>query len=286
MKLILTLLLTSYSLFATSAFINSTELRKLIIKQNTVLLDTTDMKTFNEGHIPSAINIDASLFRQQVGPYQLMNNSTQIQKSVRSFGINNNSHVVIYGHNKSKEILKAGYIALSLIANGFTNVSLLDGGYSEWLEEYEDFISTAKKKITKGNFNANFNPNILVDLKYVKNHIGKVPMIESRPKRYFDAEAQSKGVKRLGHIPNAKSSFWGDKFDADYMLKTNAELKEIFLKENKLNPHKEVIVYCTGGLEASVNWYILHQHLHFKNVKIYDASMREWGNRDDTPMER
>jgi len=286
MKLFLSLLFSATFVFASTAFIEPKELRELIIKTDTVLLDTTDLKTFKKGHIPSAINVDASKFRKQVGPYQLMKSPEEIQKLIRALGINNNSRVVIYGHNKTKEILKAGYIALSLITNGFTNISILDGGYTEWIEEYEDFISTADKDIKEGNFTAQFNPNILVDLKYVQKSIGKVSMIESRPKRYYDAEAQSKGVRRLGHIPKAKSSFWGDKFGSDYMLKADEELKAIYINQNNLTKSKEVIVYCTGGLEASINWYILHQHLNFKDVKIYDASMREWGNRDDTPMEK
>ena len=286
MKFFLSLLFSATFVFSSSAFIEPKELRELIIQTNTVLLDTTDSENFKKGHIPSAVNVDVSNFRKQVGPYQLMKSPEDVQKGIRALGINNNSRVVIYGHNKPKEILKAGYIALALITNGFTNISILDGGYTEWIEEYEDFISTADKDIKEGNFVAHFNPNILVDLKYVRDSIGKVSMIESRTKRYYDAEAQSKGVRRLGHIPKAKSSFWGDKFGSDYMLKTDKELKAIYIDQNELKNDKEVIVYCTGGLEASINWYILHQHLNFKNVKIYDASMREWGNRDDTPMEK
>ena len=286
MKFFLSLLFSATFVFSSSAFIEPKELRELIIQTNTVLLDTTDSENFKKGHIPSAVNVDVSNFRKQVGPYQLMKSPEDVQKGIRALGINNNSRVVIYGHNKPKEILKAGYIALALITNGFTNISILDGGYTEWIEEYEDFISTADKYIKEGNFVAHFNHNILVDLKYVRDSIGKVSMIESRPKRYYDAEAQSKGVRRLGHIPKAKSSFWGDKFGSDYMLKTDKELKAIYIDQNELKNDKEVIVYCTGGLEASINWYILHQHLNFKNVKIYDASMREWGNRDDTPMEK
>ena len=286
MKFFFSLLFSATFVFSSTAFIKPKELRALIIKENTILLDTTDKETFKQGHIPSSINIDAMKLRKQVGPYQLMVSSKKAQKLFRSLGVNNNSHVVIYAHSKKKEFLKAGYIALALVVNGFTNVSILDGGYTEWLEEYEGFISTVNKDIKQGDFTAHFHPNILVDLAYVKKSIGKVSMIESRPKRYYDAQAQSKGVRRLGHIPKAKSSFWGDKFGSDDMLKSDEELKAIYIDKDKLTQDKEVIVYCTGGLEASINWYILHQHFNFKDVKIYDASMREWGNRDDTPLEK
>ena len=174
---------------------------------------------------------------------------------------------------------------MALIANGFTTVSLLNGGWGAW-EDENNAISTTARKIKKGNFVATFNPNILVNLDYVKAHIKKTPMIEARPKIYFTGEKKSNGVKRLGHITGAQSSFWREKFVIDDTLKADKKLDKIFYTHHKLDKNKEVITYCTGGLEASMNWYILSQHFHFKNVKMYDASMREWGNRDDTPLEK
>ncbi len=283
------LLVTVFSfvyLFSWDAFVNPHELREMMTQKNVVLIDTTDEKTFNEGHIPSAIRADISDFRKQVGSYQVMRSPEEIQKIARSLGINNNSTVIFYGHNKPKELLKASYMALVLITNGLQKVSILNGCYEGWLFDYEDFISKAKNNKKEGDFTAKLNPNIVVDLQYVRKNIGKVPMIEARPLCYFNAKAQSKGVKRLGHIAKAQSSAWGNKFEHDRTIKSKDALEEIYLGKNHLNPNKEVITYCTGGLEASMNWYILKQHLHFKDVKLYDASMREWGNRDDTPMEK
>ena len=62
----------------------------------------------------------------------------------------------------------------------------------------------------------------------------------------------------------------------------------MMLSANKMKKDDEVICYCTGGLETSANWYILYQYLGFKNAKIYDGSMRDWGNmdEDDTPLVR
>ena len=290
MKLLLSLLLTSLYLFASDAFVNSEYLQKNLHNKNLVLLDTTDLKTFKKGHIPTARQADISLFRHWVdNTYLLMNSSKKIQETARNLGINNDSQVIIYGHNKNKELLKSSYIALALIANGFHNVSLLEGGYGDWSYEFEDeksAFSTAMPKYKKGNFTAKFNPNILVDKEYVQARINKVPMIEARPKVYFTGEKKSKGVKRLGHIKGASSSYWRDKFNLDDTLKSDKDINAIFLGKNKLNPKKEVIAYCTGGLEASMNWYILTQHLGYKDVKIYDASMKQWGNLDDTPMEK
>ena len=284
MKIVFLLVLFLGQLVASPAFINSTELESQLSKKNLVILDITDFATYKDGHIPNAVNADVFKFRKKVKTYQLMKSSAEVQKIVRSLGINNDSEVVIYGHGKSKELLKSSYVALTLITHGLTKVSILDGAYSDWLFENQTLTSTDIPQVKKGHFVAKYNPNILVDLSYVKDSINKVDMIESRPKSYFDGRDKSKGVRRLGHIPNAMSSFWKEKFNSDNSVLDKEDLEEIYIKTHKLTADKEVIVYCTGGLEASMNWYILSQHLGFKDVKIYDASMREWGNRDDTPM--
>ena len=291
MKLILSLLISSLYLFANDAFVSSEYLKENLNKKNLVILDTTDVKTFNKGHILNARQASISLFRHWMDDktYMLMNSSKEIQKAARGLGINNNSDVIIYGHNKSKELLKSSYIALALITNGSSNVSILNGGYGDFEDEYEDedgLISTETAEYKTGNFVARFNKNILVDMAYVKAHIGKTPMIEARPKIYFTGEKKSNGVKRLGHIPKAQSSFWRDKFELDDTIKSDKKLDKIFFEGHGLNANKEVIAYCTGGLEASMNWFVLTKHLNFKNVKLYDASMKQWGNLDDTPMEK
>ena len=272
---------------ASSAFISSEELKSRT-GTKLVLLDTTDVKTYKKGHIPGALNVDATKFRRHVGTYMLMKAPREIEELARSLGINNDSEVVIYGHNKGKELLKASYIALALSTNGLKNISILDGGYPDWLSEYEfdGLISQQAAVPKRGDFTAKYNDKILVDLEYVKSHIGVTPMMEARPLKYYNGSEQSVGVKRLGHISKAQSSYWREKFDEAYKVKSDKVLDDIFIKNHKLDKNKEVILYCTGGLEASMNWYLLHQSMGFENVKVYDASMREWGNRDDTPMEK
>lgn len=286
MKIIVTLLLFFIYLFSNEAFITPKELRKKINNDNLVILDTTKEQVFNEGHIPNAIRVDTSKFRHQVEKHQRINSPKEIEQVLCSMGINNNTDVVIYGHNIDKDLLKASYVALALIAHGLENVSILNGGYPDWISEYEfdDLISKKNTSPKQGTFQANFNANILVDKDYVLKRIGKVAMIEARPSEFYYGKKQSSGVKRLGHISKAKSSYWRDKFDNDYRVKKESDLNDIYIYENKLNKDEEVIAYCTGGLEASMNWYLLTKHLKFKNVKIYDGSMREWGNLDDTPM--
>lgn len=284
MKFSLLLILISLQIFASDAFISSLELKNKLDAKNLVILDVTDADTYKLGHIPHAVSTNVSSWRHSVEKHQLINSPSDVQSLARSLGINNDSQVIIYGHGKKKELLQASYISLALITNGLNKVSILDGGYDDWLFDCKKLTSNQAEDVKLGNFASKFNPDIIVDMNYVKEHIGKTPMLEARPADFYYGTSQSGGVERLGHIPHAMSSFWKDKFQADETLRSQEDLDAIFIKGYELDPKKEVILYCTGGLEASMNWYILYQQMGFKNAKIYDGSMREWGNTQGTPM--
>jgi len=274
MKILLTLLALSVMLFANKAFIQPDELYEKLNDSKLVLIDTTNLQNYNKGHIRGARHADISAFRHWVDDtYMLMNSSKEIQKAAQSLGINNDSYVVLYGHNNPKELLTASYIALALIVNGFENISILDGGFNAFKSAFaqkQNLISTIVPDFKTGNFKANYNPDILVDMEYVLSRVGETSMIEARPKKFYDGVESSPGVKRKGHIPGAKSSFWQDKFEQNERLADDSKLKKIFLDDNELDKNREVLTYCTG----------------VKDVKLYDASMKEWGNKENTPMQK
>ena len=287
MNKIFLIIVTSLQLLACEAYISVDDLlEELKSSNNIVILDVTDKDEYEQGHIPGAISANISQFRHNVILHKEIKSPKEIQRLARSLGINNDSKVIIYGHGKKKELLKTSYMAMAFITHGLNNIALLDGGFDEWNYDNINEVSTLTPKVVQGNFTANFQNGIIVDKEYVRTRIGKVPMLDARPPRYYFGSKLSGGVERYGHIPNAISSFWGDKFKNDKTIRDEDVLEEIMIIGNKISMNDEIILYCTGGLETSANWYILYQHLGFKNAKIYDGSMRDWGNVRDTPLTR
>ena len=48
-------------------------------------------------------------------------------------------------------------------------------------------------------------------------------------------------------------------------------------------PQQEVITYCQAGIRAAHVFFVLSL-LGYNRVRNYDGSMREWANRDETPL--
>ena len=286
MKKILLLLSFTLCTFASDAFISPEELSQQLGDKNLVVIDVgTKDDYLLKGHVPGAVHSVISQWRMPVKKHYVMRPQAELVKKISELGISNDSKVVLYGHGGKKQLLKASYIALMLNVFGVENVSILNGGFEEWTYVGEVEMDAAHNKAT--DFKASAKSNVVVDKDFVLKNINKIPMVEARPPRFYFGMEKSPGVKRIGHISGGMSYFWKNSFkkeDDIAKIKTAEELRELLIEGMQLDPSKEMMVYCTGGLEASMNWYVLTQVLSFKNVKIYDASLKEWGNTDGTPM--
>jgi thiosulfate/3-mercaptopyruvate sulfurtransferase len=72
--------------------------------------------------------------------------------------------------------------------------------------------------------------------------------------------------------------------NADNTFKSVAEIKPMFEKAG-IPGDKNIITYCDTGVLATHGWFVMSELLGYKNVKVYDGSMREYANMFDTPME-
>lgn len=287
MKYLTVLLLLVVELFSFDAFVKPSELAKSFKEKNIIILDVAKKDLYEKSHIKGAIHVDVKSFVDEMSPYSLMKTDEDVKDALVELGINYDSHVVIYAHNTAEGTLNSSYLALVLISHGFENVSILDGGYMAWVFENE-LLTTAESSLADGDGNMKFkkDSNIIVNLEYVKSHLNSVKILDSRMSDYYYGTKRSANIKAVGHIPNAKSSSYLDKFLTDGTLREQKELDEIFLNGYDLSKDDEVIVYSSDVFSASMNWYILYKKMGFKNAKIYEASFLEWGNQENPDVVR
>jgi thiosulfate/3-mercaptopyruvate sulfurtransferase len=100
------------------------------------------------------------------------------------------------------------------------------------------------------------------------------------------AEYPQEGVLRGGHIPGAKSVPWKMATNDDGTFKSAAELAKIYFDQCGIKPGTETVVYCRIGERSSHTWFVLTYLLGLENVRNYDGSWTEWGNKVGAPIEK
>ncbi|BDY12384.1 sulfurtransferase [Hydrogenimonas cancrithermarum] len=281
---ILMLVAVSLSLFAMEPLVNAEWLKAHLNDKDLVIVDLSSKKLYVKGHIPGAVQSGIGKWRKVNGKFALVRSMEEIETLMRRLGIGKESRVVVYSHHSnSKDMLKPSYVIWAMELYGFKNTAMLDGGLKAW-RKAGGKLSKAIPAVEPGDFEASFHPKMAVDLKGVEARIGKVRMLDARPAVFYFGARKQPALKRAGHVSGASSYFWKYSFNDDGTMKPAATIEAMLVDGMGLDPEKEIVTYCTGGLETSMNYFVLHRLLGFTKAKLYDASMKEWANRDDTPM--
>jgi thiosulfate/3-mercaptopyruvate sulfurtransferase len=118
------------------------------------------------------------------------------------------------------------------------------------------------------------------------------PLIDVRSPGEFKGEIThmpeypQEGVLRGGHVPGAKSVPWKTAAQDDGTFKPVEELRKIYQDNLGFKPADHTVVYCRIGERSSHTWFVLMKLLGFDDVKNYDGSWTEWGNKVRAPIEK
>jgi len=200
-------------------------------------------------------------------------------EALRSLGISNDSHVVIY-HARG-EVSVTARVFLTLEHLGLRGrVSFLNGGLDAWKKAGYP-VTAEVKPVKKGNFKATPLP-LLVDKTYVLKTLQSSSgvVVDARMKKFYDGEPT--GNPRDGHITGSKNIPYTEMVDAQNVFKPLDSLQRYFAPVAKKGD--EIVTYCFIGQTASVV-YMAGRMLGY-DMKLYDNSLQEWSRQDDLPMEK
>lgn len=250
-----------------------------------------DYLLYDTGHIRGAVHIDwrADLQDQTVRDYV---SPKQFADLCARHGISNDTTVVFYG---DKSNWWACYALWTFRLFGHEKVKIMDGGRDKWVSENRH-LTRAVPHFVKGHYapaaeRRDEEIRAFFDQTLAHSRDG-MPLIDVRSPGEFRGEIThmpeypQEGVLRGGHVPGAASVPWKMAVNEDGTFKSAAELHVIYEEEAGLQPGQNVIAYCRIGERSSHTWFVLTYLLGYKNVRNYDGSWTEWGNRVGAPIER
>jgi thiosulfate/3-mercaptopyruvate sulfurtransferase len=286
-------------LMAAGPMVSPLELNEMLAEGDVILLDVRgpasegSAEVYAEAHIPGAIYVPmtgGAPWRKEVNgvPFMLPS-ADEIQAFAREMGIDNDTPVVIYGTGTPKKVAdlsSATRAYWTLKVMGHDEVSILNGGIESWKAAGLPTAMSATEPKGGGNFTAEFQPEIHVDLATFAAAVenGGVNLVDSRPHAQYTGESKSGIVNGFGTVPGAVNAYAAMLMDGGELM--GAEAIRVKMASIGVEPNEPAYTFCNGGFYCSAMWFAMKEVAGFSNVKVYDGSMSEYtqdGTRELVP---
>jgi thiosulfate/3-mercaptopyruvate sulfurtransferase len=234
------------------------------------------------GHVPGAVHLSEQAFRGPNGrlPFQIWS-PAKLASLLSQAGISNRDSVLVY--SDGNDVLGTSLVSYILEKSGVRQVAIVDGGLSGFKAAGQS-TTKAFPSFQTGTFRPTAVKGLAISLSELEPLIGSsnVVIIDPRPKAQFEGTDQT--FIRNGHIPGAKNIPWQTFTEANnadetkknaHKLKSAEELRALLVSRG-ITPDKEIIVSCSTGREASLQFLTLRHVLKYPKVRIYEGSWTEY----------
>jgi thiosulfate/3-mercaptopyruvate sulfurtransferase len=250
-------------------------------------IDGGGTKAYLAAHIPGSVHSDYDQGGWRVTVHNvpfMLPTLLEIQNLIGDLGIDENSHVVVVPAGVSyTDFGSAARVYWTLKVAGVPDVSILDGGVAAWKAAGLPTESGDRKPTQKTLF-VDGDPKQLASLADVKKieKSGGATLIDARPASFFSGKEKAPKVAAYGHIPGAIDLDSAEFYDAKTnRLKPKAELAAIAARL----PAGPLVTYCNTGHWSATDWFVLHELLGRRDVRVYDGSMVQWAADPHRPLQ-
>jgi len=241
------------------------------------VVDPRKPEEYAAGHVPGSISARSD-YKDLARPLHVMP-PDQAQTAIRALGISAGTRVIVVGDG-----MLSGRAWWFLRYHGHHDTRLSDGGFSAYVAAGGP-VSTDAVAVPTGDFVARVDPSLICRADDLRREIGSATkLLDVRS----DAEWQGSNTmdhKRVGHIPGATHVVWTEMLapEEPYLFRSPSEIRSL-LASRGITAKDRVVTVCEVGWRAAHSAFAL-KLAGFADVRVYDASMREWDNRDDLPLE-
>jgi thiosulfate/3-mercaptopyruvate sulfurtransferase len=245
-----------------------------------LLLDLRPAEAFSAGHLPGAVHLDLfGLSLIDTNPAPLAAFLWMIGHLLVSRGVDPGRTVVVYDEKSGIRAARAFWF---LDYFGHPDASQLDGGFGAWQREGRPVTRDAVPPRSSG-WTVGRSDERLATWRQLRGRLGAadIAVLDTRTdSEFFGSTVRA---RRGGVVPGAVHIEWTRNLDESGAFRPASELRQMY-ETAGVTSDKEVISYCQGGYRAA-HGYLALRLLGYPRVRNYIGSWKEWGDRDDLPIE-
>ena len=208
-------------------------------------LETTPLKrNVIPGALAASLASDFSGPATKDGGRRPLPSSEALQNTLREFGINRGSTVVVYDNAGGAQ---AGRAWWTLRWAGHQNVRLLDGGLAAWCDAGQGSSSEPACASAKGDIEVSPGGMPVIDAVQSAEIARRGILLDARGRKGYEGDPE---IPTTGHIPGAMCAGAKDVLDANGFFKSTEELQAMF-RDLGADRGLPVGVYCGSGNAAA-----------------------------------
>lgn len=245
-------------------------IEELASNPDVIVIDAREEEAYNKGHMDGAISLTHFELSTDQPVSMMLPPKEQLEKTLSSKGISNNSVIYIYDDNQG---IFAARIWWTLRVFGHENVMIVNGG-SKALVKVNAPLTTEATTLPATEYVAKE-----ADLSGVATYDDMVALAENPVEGVVILDVRSLAEYQAGYIPGAilyphtKNTYK----DGTFMSSRDLGL---FYKEAGIKKEDTIILYCKTSVRATQTMALL-QEAGYENLIVYDGAWTEWESRTD-----
>ena len=195
-------------------------------------------------------------------------------------GVEASTPVVVYDDQSGVRAARAFWF---LEYFGHPSVRMLDGGFNAWIAEGLPGHARCRAGAARANGPACATISTVATWTELRTALGRgdTVILDTRTDGEYLRHDRPREARRCG--AGAVHIEWTRNLTPSGDFKPAAELTQMYADAG-VTPDREVITYCQGGYRAAHS-YLALRLLGYPRIRVYVGSWKEWGDREELPIE-
>ncbi|MCW8908960.1 MAG: sulfurtransferase [Sedimenticola sp.] len=275
--------------FAGSALVSGGWLKEHLDEPALYILDIQAPERYRQAHVPGAVNAPYRVWRtgKRTSLPGMLPPTEQLEALLSRLGIKREHHVVITATGgRAGDMSAASRVFWTLKVVGHPQVSLLNGGVSDYANRFGGTLKARPNQATPSQYRAKPDRHLVADIGMVENAIRRgTPLLDARTLGEYLGVLTARPAERAGTLPGARHLPFDWLLDNDGRIRDKPAITILFQAAGLDVGQDGTIHFCHSGNRAALNWFVDYAILGHQDARLYDGSMGEWSTRTDLPME-